>query len=241
MSTSSGGRSASTDLPARRRFRGIPAAERQSQRRAQLLEAGLEVFGTQGFHAAGIRELCAEAKLTERYFYESFDNREALFDAVYKSAVERISTAVSDALQRSSAQDGPTLARAALRATLETCRSDPRLPRILFIEVLSKGAGDAALTEIRGFEDLIGQLAMSLYPDLDKRRIDVALLASGLHGSTMSIIVRWVVGGFREPLERVLNHCAVFYDGVTRELLRRGGVTGDEKPAPKRPTKSRRK
>ena len=225
--TTSSGNAAASASTVHRRFRGIPAKERQDQRRTQLLEAGFEIFGTSGFQGAGVRELCAAAKLTERYFYESFENREALFDAVYKLAVGRIGAAVTEALRQTASKDGPTLARAVLRATLEACRSDPRLPRILYIEVLSKGAGSAALTEIRAYEELIGQLIINLYPELDKRRVDVGLLARGLHGSTMAIITRWAVGGFRDPLERVLNHCALFYESLTHELQRRHGVAND--------------
>src|SRR5690606_9237384 len=70
-----------------RRFRGVAADERRRQRRQQLLDAGLKCFGTVGFRAAGVRDICAEAQLTERYFYESFKNREALFLAVYEMGV----------------------------------------------------------------------------------------------------------------------------------------------------------
>ena len=221
------------DTAARRRFRGVPAEERQIQRRAQFIDAGFEIFGTVGFHAAGVRMLCNAAKLTERYFYESFDNRDALFDAVYEVATGRLRAAFLAALERATSDDGITLARAALRATLKTCRDDPRLTRILFVEALSTGAGEAAVREIRAYEQMIGQLISRLYPDLDKRSVDVDLLASGLSGSTISIIARWAVGGFRDPLERVLNHCALFYESVLHELQHRRGI--ERATAPARP------
>lgn len=238
MSNLSRSHRAARDTALRRSFRGVPAAERQSQRRAQFLEAGLEVFGTLGFHAAGVRTLCGAARLTERYFYESFDNREALFDAVYAVAISRMRDSFMAALQNTNSSDGIAIARATLRATLKTCRDDPRLTRILFIEAFSTGAGETALREIRAYENMVGQLISNLYPDLDKRSVDVESLASGLTGSTISVIQRWTVGGFRDPLERVLNHCALFYESVLHELRHRRGLA---RPAPlgRNPAKAR--
>src|ERR1700761_6709612 len=84
--------------PTGRPFRGVPSAERQAPRRRQIVEAGLDAFGTRGFHLTGVRDVCAAARLTERYFYESFKNREALFLAVYDEAVERMREVVTRAL-----------------------------------------------------------------------------------------------------------------------------------------------
>src|ERR1700742_1768346 len=72
-------------VPAKRKFRGVAPEDRKAERHLRLLEAGIEAYGTRGFHAVGVRDVCGLAKLTERYFYESFENREALFLAVYRT------------------------------------------------------------------------------------------------------------------------------------------------------------
>jgi AcrR family transcriptional regulator len=217
----------------RRRFRGLEAEQRQSQRRAKLLEAGVEVFGTLGFHAVGVRDICTQAKLTERYFYESFKNREALFAAVYQLAVERVRSRVSAALGRIPHADGPTLTRLGLRTTLEMYRDDPRLARILLIEVFGSGVGDAALVVSQTYADLIGQLTVGLHPTFNEQQLDLKLLAHGLYGSTLLIAMRWALDGFREPLECVLDCCALFYQGIFQEVRRRLGTEQPVKPKPK--------
>jgi len=65
-----------------RRYGGIDPEERQRQRKAKLIEAGLAVFGEQGYHNSTVRDVCKQAPLTSRYFYENFDGMEALFKAV---------------------------------------------------------------------------------------------------------------------------------------------------------------
>jgi AcrR family transcriptional regulator len=196
-----------------RPFRGQSRDERVQQRREQLLAAGLQTFGTRGFHATGVREICAQAKLTERYFYESFKNREALFIAVYEQAVrtmhEDIGRALADA-----PPDVLEIARRGLRVSLETFRDDPRVARLLLIEVLSAGASDASMKVSQSFADLIAELALAISPELTQRGYDVRSIANGLYGSTVYIAMRWTLNGFDQAVDDVLDHCLLFYSGV---------------------------
>ena len=66
-----------------RTYGGVSAAERAASRRERLLDAGLELFGTHGFAATGVKDVCRQAGLTDRYFYESFRDSRELFLAVF--------------------------------------------------------------------------------------------------------------------------------------------------------------
>ena len=81
-----------------RTYGGVSADERIAARRAKLLDAGLELFGTRGFAATGVKDVCREAGLTDRYFYESFDDRLALFTAVFDRATEDLLQSVAEAV-----------------------------------------------------------------------------------------------------------------------------------------------
>jgi len=63
----------------KRTYGGLSETERVNERRERFLEAGLEVFGSLGMRGATVRKLCKEASLTERYFYESFTDTDALY------------------------------------------------------------------------------------------------------------------------------------------------------------------
>lgn len=203
----------------RRPFRGLTAEQRQSQRRAQLLDAGLEVFGTQGYHGVRVRDVCVKARLTERYFYESFANLEALFLAVYDRAVERIRQAIQTAIEVAPASM-IGMARPALGAFLESLRDEPRLARILLIDVLTVGTDVSNRSRLatQSFADLVKSLLMELYPDLRERNVDPRLVADGLVGATVYLVMQWALDGFQEPLERILEHCALFYDALALRL-----------------------
>jgi AcrR family transcriptional regulator len=220
-----------------RRFRGLAPEERQSQRRSQIMEAALDVFGTRGFHQTGVRDICAQAKLTERYFYESFQNREALFLAVYEAATQRIAHALLSAV--SAQPPGADITHVGLRAVLTLFKDDPRIARVVLIEVLTIGSVESAFQVSQGFAETIEQLATALYPDLTKHRLQARILANGLYGATIYIAQRWALDGFREPLEEILEHSALFYDALAMKM----GVAAAPPPktrAQKRARKPRR-
>src|SRR5438270_12648428 len=68
-------------------YGGIPADERRAERRERLLEAGLEILGTEGWQAATVRAICKQARLNPRYFYESFSGLDELLVAVFDTIV----------------------------------------------------------------------------------------------------------------------------------------------------------
>jgi AcrR family transcriptional regulator len=201
----------SSSPPASRLFRGLSADERRSQRREQLVEAGLRAFGSKGFHEVGVRDICAEAHLTERYFYESFDNREALFLAVYERGVQRIREAVVSGIEGATTPD--LIARAGLRAFLAFLRDEPLWSQIVLVDVMTVGPAvhTKSVVATEGFAELVGNIVEAIYPD---RHLDPHLVASGLVGSTVYLVMRWATGGFKESLEHMLEHCALFYEAL---------------------------
>ena len=67
---------------AERRIRGRTLAERREERRDAMLAAGLDLFGTKGYAATTVEEVCRRAYVSSRNFYEEFDNRLGLLVAV---------------------------------------------------------------------------------------------------------------------------------------------------------------
>jgi AcrR family transcriptional regulator len=82
-----------------RSYGGKSAEARAEDRRARLVEATITVLAAQGA-ATTMTAICAEAGLTERYFYESFAHRDdallAALDAVCEEIAARALTALED-------------------------------------------------------------------------------------------------------------------------------------------------
>lgn len=194
----------------------------------RLVDAGLTLFGSKGFHGVGVREICAEAQLTERYFYESFANREALFSAVYQHCVDMVRDRTDRALSESAPAPTPggqlpTLARAGLGAFFHALRDEPRMPRILLIDVLTINPDVSAQSRVavETFADLVGDLAGVMFPDLRRRGLEPNLIGTGLVGTTVFLAMRWAARGFDDSVETMVEHATLFYEGVARAALER--------------------
>jgi AcrR family transcriptional regulator len=113
-----------------RPYGGVSAEDRRSERRRRLLDAGLELFGTKGIAATTIADVCAQAGLTKRYFYESFATIDDLAGAVFGDVTARLVEQVGPAI----AVGGGTDPRPALTVYLRAVLGDPRLARLLGAE-----------------------------------------------------------------------------------------------------------
>jgi AcrR family transcriptional regulator len=113
-----------------RPWRGISAGDRRAERRQRLLDAGLELFGTRGVAATGIGDICEQAALTKRYFYESFASIDELAEAVFEQITDRIAERVVPGIVAGGGSDP----RPAITAWVEAVVGDPRVVRILAVE-----------------------------------------------------------------------------------------------------------
>lgn len=201
--------------PVLRRYGGRGGEERRAERRERLLDAGLAVFGDAGFHGATVRLICARAGLTERYFYESFTNSEDLLCAVYERHMAlqqaRIGAAVLAAARRPLA-----MLEAGLRAFLELARENPAGARLQFVEVLGvsprvdrlyRQAVENFALMLRGWNTELMQ-ENPAYPG------DTSTLAVGLVGAAVGIASRWLLSGFAQPLEVMLQTLLTIFRGV---------------------------
>lgn len=224
-----------------RRYGGVDAAERRRERQRKLIDAGLEVFGTRGYHLSTVRDVCSQAGLTERYFYESFKTLGELFDAVYAELRNLVQQRVMAAVlaQGMTRPDPLAMGECSLRAWYVFLHEDPRRARIMLIDAVSvsesgmRGA-EAAINEFKG---MLRTFVSMLYPDVARLGIDMDVVISGLAGATIYIAKNWTQSGFKHSLEDILMHNMLIYrsmDGIYKRLEAQALVQGDKvdaKPA----------
>ena len=98
--------------------------------RAALLEAGLELFGTQGFAETSAEDLAAKAAVTKGALYHHFKGKDDLFRAVY----EQVKRDITDTVAPSFLEPDPwtALVHGCLRTV--DCHLDPAVQRILLVD-----------------------------------------------------------------------------------------------------------
>ena len=180
-----------------RRYGGQDAVDRVADRRARLLAAGQELMGTRGAAGTTVRGVTELSGVAPRYFYESFEDIEALHLAVYSEVIE-------EGAQRSVAalinapEDDHSRIRAVMEEMVDLILGDPRKGRILVLEATASPAlGRRSLAESRRFAGMLASSAASggdpgLEPD--GLPTDIRLIAQFLVGGMVSTVGAVLLG-----------------------------------------------
>jgi AcrR family transcriptional regulator len=196
-----------SDVPSgqrRGRWSGVPLQDRPVLRRDELIAAGIGLLGSRGGPALTVRAVCRATGLTERYFYESFNDRDEFVGAVYDDVC---STAMS-ALMKSA--DSP---RDAVERFVALMVDDPARGRVLLLApgaepVLARSGAEW----FPSFIELV-QTRLTRITDPTVR----AMVATGLIGALSALFTAYLDGRLAATREQFIDHCV--------ELLLSGAAT----------------
>ncbi|MDK1684936.1 TetR/AcrR family transcriptional regulator [Acinetobacter terrestris] len=196
-----------------RQFKGLSLTERKQARREKLIEAGIEAYGTHGFFAVTVKDICNEAKLTERYFYESFKKSDELFQTIFLKLIDQLQHNVMQAIMQAST-DPRKMIESGLTALLTTLKDNPRMARIIYIDAMlvQELHNQATIHEtMLRFDRMIHAFVMLMMPHIDRSEREISLVATGLNGYVTQIAIRWVVSGFKQSMQEVLSSCSIVF------------------------------
>lgn len=196
-----------------RAYGGVSGDERQAERRAQLIEAGLELLGGKdGRPTLSVRGACKQAGLTARYFYEHFADRDALAVAVLDHVVSDIATTARAAVL-AAPSDSRSQIRAGLATVVHKISEDPRRGRLLFSSDHGIAVLDSRRIEAnRLFARLLAQRAQEFYGVRDGPGL--ALITEFLVGGIAQTLSAWQRGTLELPAERIVDRCTELFLAV---------------------------
>ncbi|MEU2005678.1 TetR/AcrR family transcriptional regulator [Rhodococcus sp. NPDC019627] len=189
-----------------RMYGGLEGDARRAERRAQLIEAGLDLLGgDDGDHTLSVRGVCKRAGLATRYFYESFTDRDALIVAVYDHVVQRIATSTLEAV--STAGPGEReIVEAGVRNIVRAVAEDPRHGRLMFsVAQSSEVLAQRRLDSSRLFAGLVTKQTVGFYEVAESPRLDLA--AHFMVGGLAQTLTAWLNGTVSLPEEDLVNTC----------------------------------
>jgi AcrR family transcriptional regulator len=177
----------------RGRWSGVPLPDRQALRRDELVAAGVDLLGSAGGSALTVRAVCREAGLTERYFYESFNDRDDFVRAVYDDVCTRAMAALSTA----------ETARDAVERFVALMVDDPARGRVLLIAPESEPmlARSGAEWMPSFIELLQHKLTRITDPALQ------AMVATGLIGALTALFTGYLEGRLTATREQFIDYC----------------------------------
>lgn len=175
------------------RWTGVPLAERQALRRDEFLAVGVQLLGDERGPTLTIRSVCRAAGLTERYFYESFADRDEFVREVYDDVCTRALAALLSA----------RTPREAVECFVTLMVDDPARGRVLLLapesEPILSNAG------AKWMPDFIEMLQRTL-----TRIGDSALqqmVATGLIGALTTLFAAYLNGQLKAGREQFIDFC----------------------------------
>lgn len=177
----------------RSQWSGVPLGDRQVLRRDKLVAAGVELLGGPTGPALTVRAVCRAAGLTERYFYESFADRDEFVRAVY----DHVCTAAMATLTSS------TTPRDAVERFVTLMVDDPARGRVLLIAperepVLARSGAEWMPSFI---ELLQRKLTRITDPAVQ------AMAATGLVGALTALFTAYLGGRLATTREQFIDYC----------------------------------
>lgn len=204
-----------------RQFKGLSLAERKQARREKLIKAGIQAYGTHGFFSVTVKDICNQAKLTERYFYESFQKSEQLFQTIFLEQIEILQSTMMQAIVQAS-PDPRKMVTAGLSALFNLLKNDPRLARIIYIDatLVQELHKQAIIRETMDkFDRMIHAFVMSLMPQITQTEQEISLVATGLNGYVTQVAIRWVISGFKQPQDEIVAACELVFIALIEKFI----------------------
>ena len=202
-----------------RLYGGKSGAERREGRRVRLIDAGLELFGTQGLAGTTLRKVCETAGLPSRYFYENFTDVDALSVAVFDALLDELVQHGLAAVTKAPAEL-PDQVRAALRCAIDFVADDPRKGRI----ALSLALASPPLAERRSrATELIATIIADLgndYVSPDADRPEVLTVCRFFVGGFAEILTTWMNDPTIATRDELLDQCTRLFLATTANVLR---------------------
>ena len=194
-------------------YGGRTTDERRAERRARLLDAGFDLFGTIGWAGASVERLCAAASVATRSFYEEFASREELLLTVYSGVIGEATEHVALALGSVPATLEDRVG-AGLAAYVTWVTDNPRRARVIHREVRVAGVLESERRQaFLSFALLVEREA----GEVQRREGAGRLAALALAGAVNELLIDWVATEPpRPPVEPLIQELSAMFIGALR-------------------------
>lgn len=199
-----------------RPYAGVDAADRLARRRTQLLEAGLELLGTNVDPAElTVRGICQQAGLATRYFYESFADKDAFIGAVFDWVIAQLA-ATTQAAVAAAPKEHQT--RAGMTNIVRTIQADPRVGRLIFGRQISNAS---VIRKRKETEALFVMLAGQHVEALTQRPADERTKAFSFFvvGGVTQTVSAWLAGDVALTSAELVDQLSAIVDAFGESRL----------------------
>lgn len=198
-----------------RPYQGTSAKARIQQRRQQLIDTGFESMASDAWKSMSITQLCQQAGLNKRYFYESFATLEDVATAVTEELSAKV-IYIAFTTAAESTQAGLTsleVSQKVMKAVVEYLTDDPRRAQVLFGEVADNPVAKANRRRIiTNLASAVSSYGHVHYDAGNQTDAIASLVSSMLVGGTIEAILHWLDGGINMTRDQFIDDIATLWN-----------------------------
>jgi AcrR family transcriptional regulator len=174
----------------------------RNARRAQLLQAALEIFVAQGYHAALMDDIAEHAGISKPVLYQHFPSKLDLYLALLDAHVSDLVGRVREALDATS--DNRERVRSAIATYFDFVDSEGAAYRLVFESDLRNEPAVRERVE-RALDSCVDAIADTIAKDTGVGAAEARLLSVGLAGLAEVTARWWLASGESVPKERAVE------------------------------------
>ncbi|MFF5080353.1 TetR/AcrR family transcriptional regulator [Actinoplanes sp. NPDC000266] len=194
-------------------YGGRSRAQRSSDRRERIVASAVHLFGTRDYDDVTVTDVCAGAKVSKRYFYEHFRDREDLVIKVQRERNEWLLRGVAAAAPPSP-NSLADLFRPALRTLVGLLRDNPETARVIYINAPRMETRRRGV--LREDAHFLAALLSPVRPPQDQDRYDRTLLA--LVAGVSEVIIDWITHGMPGDPDQLADHLTTIAVALAESL-----------------------
>jgi len=201
-----------------RTYGGLKLAERKHKRRQQFLQAGIDVFGTTGFRSATVKKICKAAKLTDRYFYESFGSLENLLMACYEQCMRDLKRIILRSILVEYSKSNVNQAIAAGLDSYFKQLENSKIARICMLELEGISADVNILyhSYIENFSNMLISLAKKSFSAWDFTSEQQKIIGICLVGAMRQSATNWLLTDYKTDRKVLVSTTSLLFLGLLK-------------------------
>lgn len=132
--------------------------EIRENRKVQIMQAALELFASEGYHATSVAKIAQVAGISKGLLYNYFASKEELLDSIMMLGIEKSGQISEETRKESEITDALQLA---IHSGFELIRREPEFYRLLFTIFLQPGVMDASQNQLmERLEQIVAEVAL---------------------------------------------------------------------------------
>jgi AcrR family transcriptional regulator len=191
-------------------YGGRSRQERAADRRDRILASALQLFGTRDYDNVTVAEVCTDARVSKRYFYEHFVDREDLARALQKEQNEWLLAGVVSAMPETP-RTVEEMMRPAVHQLLTMLRANPTRAQVIYIDA------PRMETRRRGVLREDAQFLAKMLRRVGaqaKERVRYERMLLALVAGLSEVIIDWLSRGMTDDLDELADHLTAYCKAV---------------------------